>query len=407
MNNKVIPFTSLILAVWLIILACSVVLTFVTATTEIDDDYELMVQASELSKACFEEICDYKLNTVGLSLSAKDYLQTGMIGEYYDQHLDELGVISTTNGDPSAKRTSCDPNWAGYIISLFKRAGLKKGDEVGMTFSGSFPAMNISCLVACQTYGLKACVMSGIGASYYGANDPRLPFFEMVNHLCEKGLLTHGIDYLSWGGDNDTFGESQKDSDPYLQEIYAKATSSDNSSVFVCVEDFAENVRYRIELFHQEVPDIKMFINVGGLSLGLGVGISAFNKVGYVEPPKSVISNNNVRKLSEESGLLEYFHYQGLPVVTMLNIKSLANSCNVPYIDETFANGNITLEIGLTANNVKHGYYNFYYQTSYNNVFVIIALVLSLGIMIFYGFYKSQHSESRRKDERNNILCGR
>lgn len=415
MNKKSALFSILILVVWLVVVATSVVLTLATATTQVDGDYDLMLEASTKAQQCFDALKRHKTEDLGIELSQFDVLQTGLIGiedvyaygsgikEYYD-HYGPLLCISSTDGDLYAKRTSCDANWAGYMVSLFKRAGLKEGDQIGMTFSGSFPALNVSCMVAADVYGLKTCVMTGIGASYYGANDPRFAFFEMADYLHQTGLLSVKIDYVSWGGEDDVLADYSpyKDSDE-IKRLYNRANEVAN---FIYKPDYAENIAYRKELFKQNVPNIKMFVSVGGPMVTIGTGLSAFEQHGYCKPPRYTYSNNSVSGLSQNAGLLEYYYKSGISVVSLINIKGLATDYGVPYIGEDYSAGSPAVEVGLTESNVAHNYYNFYYSTHYNLVYAIVALVISVLIAVYFWINKS-HLKDVKKDERNNILCGR
>ena len=51
----------------------------------------------------------------------------------------EWSGITTTLGDLSSKRTSCNPAWAVQFSRWFEELGLKPGDRIAIYSSGSFP----------------------------------------------------------------------------------------------------------------------------------------------------------------------------------------------------------------------------------------------------------------------------
>lgn len=415
--SKLTKLTISIFAVWLIIVAVATSLTFVTASIKVTDDVDLMVQAATLASKCQQAIKQEKANRGIDTYPLLDTLDTGMLGipsvwqyldyyqdgtfEHYEQTFEPLLAITTTDGDLFSKRTSCDPNWAALMISLYRRAGLKAGDQVGMTFSGSFPAMNIAALVSAQVYGLKVCAMSGIGASYCGANDPRFTFVEMVNLLCEQGLLTHGIDYLSWGGEDDVLDNRyarDPNAKPHLQRIKDQVIAPyEANSSFIYQSNFDDNVDLRISYLSQDLPKIKMFVNVGGSMAGLGTGFSSFNRTGYFKGGKVYSPNRR----SHNQGLLQYYKESGLPVVNMINFHQLATTYNVPYADDEMV---VAPQIGLTEYNVQQGYYSFYYQTAYNPVYAVIALALSCCLAVLYALARKKYGPTTQRQSRNHLL---
>ncbi len=412
--SKLTKLTISILAVWLIIVAVATSLTFVTASIKVTDDVDLMVQAATLASKCQQAIKQEKANRGIDTYPLLDTLDTGMLGipsvwqyldyyqdgtfEQYEQTYEPLLAITTTDGDLFSKRTSCDPNWAALMISLYRRAGLKAGDQVGMTFSGSFPAMNIAALVSAQVYGLKVCAMSGIGASYCGANDPRFTFVEMVNLLCEQGLLTHRIDYVSLGGEDDVLDNRYANTEEGEQHINSiTQVIQDSTAKFIYQPDFNANVEMRIDYFAQDLPQMKLFVNVGGSMAGLGTGLQSFNRTGYFKGGKVY---SPIRR-SHNQGLLQYYKESGLPVVNMINFHQLATTYNVPYADDNLA---VAPQIGLTDYNVQQGYYSFYYQTAYNPLYAVIALALSCCLAVLYALARKKYGPTTQSQRRNHLL---
>jgi hypothetical protein len=76
--------------------------------------------------------------------------RTGLIGPPYSELL-------TTTGQLEAKRTTTNPDVAGLIAHLLRRAGAEAGDTVAIGASASFPALLIASLTAAEN---SACILS-------------------------------------------------------------------------------------------------------------------------------------------------------------------------------------------------------------------------------------------------------
>ncbi len=345
-----------ILILWLLIIAAAVSITLCTPKKTQNVNYEQMLEASKLAQTAMGTIKQYKIDN-NIGISEADVLSTGMIGSGMRTS------ITTTEGVLEAKRTSCNPNWSAVIIQMFMRAKLKAGDEVGMMFSGSFPAMNICALAAAQVYGLKTCVMAGIGASYYGANQPDFTFFDMSEYLCDKDILTVGIDYVSLGGNDDIGSDFRNASEK--NAILNRINQSD--ATYIYEEDFKANIDLRLSYFDRDIPDMKFFLNVGGTMVSFGKGLSALN--GNYSGFYSATTIKQFEKRKDDYGLLQCLQLKGLPVASLINIKNLAVTYGIPYDSSSIPS------IGSGPE---------YYVDSYSVVYPIIALVLSIG---FCGFF--------------------
>lgn len=378
-NGRDAPFSTIILAIWMVLMCFAVAFSYLSTTEELSPVYDTMVEAAEIADDAMEAIKEEKISR-GIPISEDDILQTGMIGESYT-------TITTTMGVLEAKRTSTDPNWAAVVVGMFRRANLQPGDQVAMVFSGSFPALNICVMAAAQAYGLEQCIMASVGSSSYGANNEQFTFFDMAEFLYEKGILTHRLDLVSLGGasdvGNDFLDESVKN------DIIGRIRQS--GIAYLYEDDYEKNIDYRLWFIKERTPNIRFMINVGGSLVGLGTGMNAFVQTGYVEP-RIHYSNDYITwgKRDSNCGLLQYFLAQGLPVASLLNIRGLALTYGVTY-DPT--------------ERPQVGVGQMYYTTTYSPVIPIIALVLSVGVGVFYYLFKRYRGSEGRKDEKNYILC--
>lgn len=366
--KKQAPFYIFVLyIVWALLLVAAVLISLNSKAVDKCKYYDIKVAASEKAKECFDAIKDYKLNH-GMEISKEDINNTGLIGL-------RSSFITTTSGQLQAKRTSTNPDFASVAIDMFKELHLKEGDEVGVTLSGSFPALNISILCAIETFKLKPCVMVSIGASTYGANDPDFTFYDMVKYLNDTGLLNVKVNYVSLGGTDDiglnfsdVTGKLSEDEEKELLEKIKTRISSD-SAIFIYEKNYLDNVNLRMNYFSKDVRKMKLFINVGGNQISIGV-----DEAGFISRNGLIKSNSSYldKKLSNKAGLIERYLSKGVNVAQFLNIKGLASKYNLPY-DYV---GEITI-----------GESDVYYEETYNIAVCVVALsisVLFLGIIVYF-----------------------
>ena len=110
-----------------------------------------------------------------------DVNRTGLIG---------LGSspITTSLGNLEAKRTTTNPDFAALVVMLLDQAGVRRGDAVAVGASGSFPALTVAALCAAESLGARALVIGSLGASEWGANDPRFDWLSLTRCLSRSGL---------------------------------------------------------------------------------------------------------------------------------------------------------------------------------------------------------------------------
>lgn len=351
---------------WALIMIICVIVALTNTTLQKNIYYDLQIEASTKTQQAFDEIKAYKLAHSGLS--KYDSYECGMIGERYTN-------ITTTTGILQAKKTTCNPNFSALMIDYFRQAGIKKGDEVALVTSGSFPTLNIACIIAIETMGLKVCTMSSIGASSYGANDPEFTYFDMYQYLYEKGIIKSPLDYVSIGGSGDIGKDlEEEDLEPIINRIKASGVN------FIYEPDYPTNVRLRKKYIYEKCPNVKLFINVGGSLVSLGVDEAGFiNKNGLVNPNYLVHVSENKR---DALGLIDLFLESGVSIVQFLNIKSLALKNGIlydPTVIPTIGSGNM------------------YYQTNYNLFFIIIGLIVSVLLMIYFGIEKVKKGKENGK----------
>ena len=293
----------------LIVLLAAYILLQLTRTAVPTADYQQKLGASQRAQNCFQAVAQRKTD-LGLETDpVADINSTGLIGLEYS-------FITTTIGNLEAKRTSTNPNMAAIVVDMFTELGLQPGDRVAINCSGSFPALNIAVLCAVQEMELEPYLISSFGASTHGANDPALTWLDMEHHLYEQGLLSHRSDLFSIGGMEDV----GKEMDPTLRETITARIQSYGYELFYD-EDLIHNVRSRYEIYRAQ-GDIKCFINVGGNDASFGdsnIMVHADGGILTALPEKD-----------NSTGLVQLFLADGIPVIHLLNIKSLASEYGLP-----------------------------------------------------------------------------
>jgi poly-gamma-glutamate system protein len=272
--------------------------------------------AMELMHRSAQAIKGEKLG-IGIPVDRRfDTNDTGLIGvEYTD--------ITTTLGSLAAKRTSTNPAFAAAVVDMLDRAGVRPGDKVAVSFSGSFPALNIAVLSAARVLDLRPVIISSVGSSMYGANQPELTWLDMERILTDKGLFPYRSIAASLGGIEGTRGgldgtgiegglrAIRRNGIPLLEE---KGDST-----------LARDVRERLALYDRALGGEKpaAFINVGGSLTSVGDGLEAHRiPTGLLEKVPAV--------RHPERGIIFRMGERGVPVIHLLKIKSIAARYGIP-----------------------------------------------------------------------------
>ena len=238
---------------------------------------------------------------------------TGLIGS-------EFTLITTDQGDLTAKLTTTNPNFAAVVVDMLAKAKLKKGDAVAVGVTGSFPALNIAVLAALESLDLKPVVITSVGSSSWGANDPRMTWPDMEGVLREKGIIrAHSIAASIGGGKDLGRGLSPEGRNLVLQAIRR------NKIRLIFKPLLEESIQTRIKLYDEAVrgKKIKAYINVGGGMASLGSPIN-----GDLFP--SGLSRNFGQRNFPTKGVMILLAERGLPVIHLLNIPEIAKRYGLP-----------------------------------------------------------------------------
>lgn len=335
----------LIMATLCILVVCWL-LVDLTKTAVPAKDYDEKLRAALHMEACMERIRRRKAE-LGIETDAEnDINKTGMIGPDYS-------AITTTLGNIEAKRTSTNPNMAAVIVDMINELGLNPGDKIAINCSGSFPALNLAVMCAVEETGLVPLLVCSFGASTHGANDPAFTYLDMENYLYNEGQLNHRSDYFSIGGMEDVGKEMSVEA---KAAVIGRLESYGYTLLYD--DDLLHNIADRYKLYNDH-GDIRCFINVGGNDVSFGDSSVIVHADGGI-----------LTELSEKdrsTGLVQLFLKNGVPVIHLLNIKSVAAQYGLPIDPSPLP---------------KAGQGEVYYEYGYNKYIAAAGLLLAAAVLI-------------------------
>ncbi len=268
--------------------------------------YNEKVEASNLSKKMTSYIKDYRLEKGVFIDEINDPNRTALIGQEYS-------LITTDRGNIDAKLLTTNPNFAAIIVQLLKDAGLNKGDNVAVAMTGSFPGLNISVLAALQTLKLKPIIISSVGASNWGANDPYFTWLDMEDLIYNAGISNYKSVAASMGGGND------KGRGLSLQGRTLIKKAIKRNIIDFINEEFLENsIEERMVIYNKYAGNnnIKTFINIGGGIASLGNSVNG-------KIISSGLTENLQVKNFPAKGVIIQMGQKGIPIIHLLNINKL------------------------------------------------------------------------------------
>jgi len=258
----------------------------------------------------------------GLINQEADSSGTGLIGVEYTP-------ITTTLGSLKAKQISENPDFAALIVRWLWSVGVRKGDRVAVSLSGSFPGLNLAVLAAVHAMHLHAIIISSLGSSSWGANQPEMTWADMEKLLLDKGMISEGSAAMTMGGGGDWGGGLSLDGKEILFNKIRKSKAK-----FLDAESLDQAIGMKLKLYG-DLDQYKCFINVGGGQAALGRG------PGGRSLPTGLLKRfpeDGPYESGEVDGLVFYFLRQHIPVIHLLEIHRIAKDWGIstswkPYIE--------------------------------------------------------------------------
>jgi poly-gamma-glutamate system protein len=327
------------------------------------------LEAAKTMEEAIESIRDYRLAQGIFVDERNDPHRTTLIGE-------RETLITTDRGSLVAKLTSLNPNYAAVIVDYFKEAGLKEGDLVAVSGTGSFPAINIAVMSAAKVMELDLVMIYSVGASMFGATDPEFTWLDMETFLYEQEIFPYKSIAASIGGGQDLGrGLSMVGRELIIEAIER------NEVELVAENTLTENIIRKKELWEQASADrsYKMYVNVGGGLSSLGHSITGrLIRPGY----HRYISMRNVPL----KGTMMLFAEQRVPILHLLDISAIAEKYDLPLAPDP-----------LPAPGVGSMYISERYNMTITWISLAIMVILIATVIFF------DHNKLRLKEEEINI----
>ena len=272
----------------------------------------------DAAKLAFEAMSLIKQERLerGLAIDPEaDPAGSGLIGSF-------VSPVTTDAGDLEAKQVSTNPNFAAVWVDLLKRAKVKPGDPVAVSVSGSFPAINLSVYAALATLHLQPTIISSVGASQWGANDPSFLWIDMETALHDKGILPFRSAAASMGGKNDKAREITASGRGLILDAIKR-----NGLPLVRASTVREDIDERMALYFRQANP-RAFINVGGGVASTGIrSFKRFLRPGLIlaDMPTDTKTDSVINRFLKEK----------ISVIHIENVKQLAGHYGLPLNAET------------------------------------------------------------------------
>jgi poly-gamma-glutamate system protein len=278
-----------------------------------EDWYNEKLEAAKLSQAAANRLKEYRLENGVFIDVINDPNQTALIGQEYS-------LITTDQGNIDSKLSATNPNFAAVIVQLLKDAGLNENDNVAVAFSGSFPGLNISVIAAIETLKLRPTIVTSVGSSNFGANDPYFTWLDMESLLYKTNIFHTKSVAASIGGGND-LGRGLS---PEGRELIIKAIERNNVE-FINEKHLENCIAKRMEIYERfsQGQPVRAFINVGGGLASLG------NTINGQLIPSGLTMHLPVNNFPMHGVIIE-MGQKGIPIIHVLNIEQLLTKYGLP-----------------------------------------------------------------------------
>ena len=368
MNNyKQNPFipaiqkTSTLLILSLIAMVAFII-SLKSTIIEVSSSYDTKVKAASLMKKSMNVLKSNRMVSSVFIDDENDPNETGLVGSPFS-------LITTDEGDLDAKLTTLDPNFSAGMVELMVQVGIEKNDTVAVLLTGSMPGGNIAVLTALKALGAHSVVITSVGASQWGANHIDFTWLDMEKILYEENLILNRSIAASIGGRND-MGRLLS---PEGRNIINKNISKHGLPI-IKKSRLADNISHRMKLFNNiaKIDNYSAMINVGGGVASLG---TSFNSKLL---PAGIVNRSDVQSISLQDGgiegVLSKFSKNDIPVLHVLNIKSLTEKLGMPFAPIPVP------EVGVGT----------LYAVEKYNVFVAFVCLIVLCSAVFVVGYQSK-----------------
>jgi poly-gamma-glutamate system protein len=314
--------------------------------------YSRKVAAAKLTLAGMEALKGERLGRGATVDRDTDPSQSGLVGSF-------SSAVTSDAGDLAAKQTTINPNFAALVVQLLEDARVGAGDTVAVSFSGSFPALNIAVLAALRTLQAKPVIISSASASQWGANDPKFLWIDMERVLRDEGVIPYKSAAVSLGGKGDRGQEMTEEG----RSLLLKAIQRNDLPVLL-EKSVDDDINRRMEIYYRAGAP-KAYINVGG-----GVAAAGVRSVKVLLKPG--LLSTTLPEEARGNSVVSRFLHADVPVIHLGNVKQLANHYGLPLAPQSIP---------------AVGEGNLYFHRTYNS-WLAGAVLLSVFLGL-YGFSRT------------------
>ena len=280
----------------------------------ISTTYEIKIKAATMMQESMNMLKNIRMEKGVFIDQENDPNETGLVGS-------QFSLITTDEGDLDAKLTTLDPNFSAAMVELLNRADLVRKDSIAVMLTGSMPGANMAMLIACKAMGIYPIIISSIGASQWGANDPEMTWLDMERILFSNGYISARSIAASIGGRND----QGRLLSPKGRELIRNNINK-NRLPLISNKGLEDNIDQRMKYFGTN--NYKAVVNIGGGVASLG---TSFN-LRLLQP--GIVYRKDIEKISRGDGIdgaVVRFSRNDIPLIHILNIEKLTDELGIDY----------------------------------------------------------------------------
>ena len=330
--------------------------------------YDEKMEAALLMKQAYDSIKQYRLESGAYCDPENDPDQSSIIGP-------KETPITTDRGSLEGKLTSLNPNFAGVMVALMKRAHLAKGDRIAISCTSSYPAINMAVYAAAAVLDLKVVAINSVGASMFGATDPEFTWLDMESYLDSIGVFKYRSAAASIGGGRDLGRGLTKLGRDMIEEA-----ASRNNVELIREGSLEENITSKMKVYNSKYKKYDAYINIGGGLSSIGTSINGrLISDGY----HRTIHNNNLPR----KGTMFRFAETGTPIIQLSDFVELARKYELPEAPVPLP---------------EPGTGSVFVNERYNVTIAIISLFILIALITVVLLF--DHSQMKLKDNEVKIL---
>ena len=329
----------------------------------ISNTYDMKVNSAEQMEKAMAVLKNIRMQKGVFVDIENDPNETGLIGS-------QFSLITTDEGDLDAKLTTLDPNFSAAMVELITKAGLTSGDTIAVMLTGSMPGANMAMLIACDALDIYPIVITSVGASQWGANDPDMTWVDMEKLLFDRGLISTRSIAASIGGRND----QGRLLSPKGRELI-RSNIAENGLPLITGDGLKDNIQKRMDHFGYQ--NYKAVVNVGGGVASLG---TSFNL--RLLPP-GVVYRKDIEAISRSGGIegaVVKFVKRNIPLIHVLNIQNLTEELGMAFAP-------------IPLPDIGKG--SLYAVEKYNLTVTMLSFLLVSGMVFAVGWRSHQQIKQR------------